>query len=79
MCKSGKNQTGRERDPLPVWAHTSKKTSKVEKKLPYSVQPVHFTVNVVRVNEWKRRLEVKAHTVNLYEDLATRYDSPWLN
>ena len=35
MCKSGKNQTGRERDPLPVWAHTSKKTSKVEKKLPY--------------------------------------------
>ena len=24
-----------ERDPLPVWAHTSKKTSKVEKKLPY--------------------------------------------
>ena len=22
-------------DPLPVWAHTSKKTSKVEKKLPY--------------------------------------------
>ena len=35
MCKSGKNQTGRERDPLPVWVHTSKKTSKVEKKLPY--------------------------------------------
>ena len=35
MCKSGKNQTGRERGPLPVWAHTSKKTSKVEKKLPY--------------------------------------------
>ena len=25
----------RERDPLPGWAHTSKKTSKVEKKLPY--------------------------------------------
>ena len=30
-----RNQTGRERDPLPVWAHTSKKTSKIEKKLPY--------------------------------------------
>ena len=30
-----KNQTGRERDPLPVWAHTSNKTSKVEKKIPY--------------------------------------------
>ena len=35
MCKSGKKQTGRERDPLPVGAHTSKKPSKVEKKLPY--------------------------------------------
>ena len=84
MCKSGKNQTGRERDPLPVWAHTSKKTSKVEKKLPYivtSVQPVHFPAKVVRANEWKRRLEEKAHAglVNLYEDLATGHDSPWLN
>ena len=37
MCKSGKNQTGRERDPLPVWTHTSKKTSKVEKKLFNSI------------------------------------------
>ena len=30
-----RTKQGRERDPLPVWAHTSKKTSKVEKKLPY--------------------------------------------
>ena len=28
-------QTGRERDPLPVWTHTCKKPSKVEKRLPY--------------------------------------------
>ena len=35
LCKSGNNQTGRERDPLPVCAHTSKKLSKVEKKFPY--------------------------------------------
>ena len=37
-----------------------------------SVQPVH---------EWKRRLEEKAYAglVNLYEDLATGDDSPWLN
>ena len=36
---------------------------------------------VVRVNEWKRRLEEKAHAglVNLYEDLVTGHDSPWLN
>ena len=80
MCNSEKNQTGRERDPLPVWAHTSKKPSKVEKKLPSSVQPAHFPAKVVRVNEWKRRLE-KAHAglVNLYEDLATGHDIPWLN
>ena len=46
-----------------------------------SVQPVHFPAKVVRVNEWKRRLEEKAHAglVNLYEDLATGHDSPWLN
>ena len=28
-------QVERERDPLPVWTHTSNKPSKVEKKLPY--------------------------------------------
>ena len=28
-------QVERERDPLPVWTHTSKKPSKVEKKLSY--------------------------------------------
>ena len=46
-----------------------------------NVQPVHFPAKVVRVNEWKRRLEEKAHAglVNLYEDLATGHDSPWLN
>ena len=45
-----------------------------------SVQTVHFPANV-RVNEWKRRLEEKAHVclVNLYEDLATGHDSHWLN
>ena len=81
MCKSGKNQTGRERDPLPVWTHTSKKPSKVEKKLPYKCTTSSLPTNVVRVNEWKRRLEEKAHAglVNLYDDLATGHDSPWLN
>ena len=28
-------QVERERDPLPVWTHTSRRSSKVEKKLPY--------------------------------------------
>ena len=46
-----------------------------------SVQQVHFPAKVVRVNDWKRRLEEKtqADLVNLYEDLATGHDSPWLN
>ena len=47
-----------------------------------SVKPVHFPAKVDRVNEWKRRLEDKAHAglvISLYEDLATGYDSPWLN
>ena len=81
MCKSGKNQTGRERDPLPVWAHTSKKTSKVEKKLPYKCSTSSLPIKSFRANEWKRRLEEKAHAglVYLYEDLATWHDSPWLN
>ena len=61
MCKSGKNQTGRERDPLPVWAHTSKKTSKVEKKLPYKCS-TQFTSQqkLSESTNGKRRLE-KAH------------------
>ena len=47
-----------------------------------SIQPVHFPEKVVRVNEWKRRLEEKAHAVlvNMYEDLAMGHDdSLWLN
>ena len=84
MCKSGKNQTGGEQteQTTPYWALTSKKTSKVEEEASLtSVQPVHFPAKVVRVNEWKRRLKEKAHAglVNLYEDLATGHDSPWLN
>ena len=77
MCKSGKNQTGRERDPLPVWAHTSKKTSKVEKKLPYKCS----TSSLPSKSCPSQRMEEKAHAglVNLYEDLATGHDSPWLD
>ena len=43
------------------------------------IQKLYNTV--VRVNEWKRRLEEKAHAglVNLYDDLATGHDSSWLN
>ena len=81
MCKSGKNQTGRERDPLPVWAHTSARNRiKSRRSFLTSVQTVHFPAKVVRVNGWKR-LEEKAHAclVNLYGDLATGHDSPWLN
>ena len=77
MCESGKNQTGRERDPLPVWAHTSKKPSKVEKKLPYKCS----TSSLPSKSCPSQRMEEKAHAglVNLYEDLATGHDSPWLN
>ena len=46
-----------------------------------SIQPIHFPAKIGRVNKWKRRLEEKAHAglVNLYEDLDTGHDSPWLN
>ena len=77
MCKNGKNQTGRGRDPLPVWAHTSKKTSKVEKKLPYKCSTSSLPSKSCPI----QRMEEKTRTclVNLYEDLATGHDSPWLN
>ena len=82
MCKSGKNQTGKERETHSLFKHTPA-TSRLESRRSFltSVQPVHFPAKVVRVNEWKRRLEEKAHAslVNLYGDLATGHDSPWLN
>ena len=58
MCKSGKNQTGRERETQ----HTPAR-SRLKSRINFhtSVQPVHFPAKVVRVNEWKRRLEEKAH------------------
>ena len=71
-----------EREPHSLFGHTpARKRQKSGRSFLTSVQPVHFQAKVVRVNEWKRRLEEKAHAglVNLYEDLATGHDSPWLN
>ena len=82
MCKSGNNQTGRERETHSLFGHTpARRRLKSRRSFLTSVQPVHFPAKVVRVNEWKRRLEEKAHAglVNLYEDLSTGHDSHWLN
>ena len=71
-----------ERETHALFGHTpARRRLKLRKSFLTSVQPVHFPAKVDRVNEWKRRLEEKAHAglVNLYEDLATGHDSPWLN
>ena len=71
-----------ERETHSLFGHTpARRRLKSRRSFLTSVQPVHFPAKVVRVNEWKRRLEEKAHVglVNLYEDLATGHDSPWLN
>ena len=71
-----------ERETHSLFGHTpTRRRLKSRRSFLTSVQPVHFSAKVVRVNEWKRRLEKKAHAglVNLYEDLATVHDSPWLN
>ena len=65
-----------------LFGHTpARRRLKSRRSFLTSVQPVHFPAKVVRVNEWKRSLEEKTHAglVNLYEDLATGHDSPWLN
>ena len=71
-----------ERETHSLFGHTpARRRLKSRRSFLTSVQPVDFPAKVVRVNEWKRRLEEKAHAglVNLYEDLATGHDSPWLN
>ena len=71
-----------ERETHSLFGHTpARRRLKSRRSFLTSVQPVHFPAKVVRVNEWKRRLEEKAHAglVNMYEDLATGHDSPWLN
>ena len=65
-----------EREIHSMFGHTpARRRLKSRRSFLTSVQPVHFPAKVVRVNEWKRRLEEKAHAglVNLYDD------SPWLN
>ena len=82
MCKNGRNQTGRERETHSLFGHTPARSRiKSRRSFLTNVQPVHFLAKVVQVNEWKRRLEEKAHSglVNLYENLATGHDIPWLN
>ena len=67
-----------ERETHSLFVHTPARIrQKSRRSILTSVQPVHFPAKVVRVNEWKRRLEEKAHAglVNLYEDLATGHDS----
>ena len=77
MCKSGKNQTDRERDPLLAWTHTSKKPSKVEKKLPYK-----FTTSSLPSKSFpSQRIEEKTGgegTCRLSQP-SHGHDSPWLN
>ena len=71
-----------ERETHSLFGHTpARRRLKSRRSFLTSVQPVHFPAKVVRVNEWKRRPEEKAHAglVNLYADLATGHDSPWLN
>ena len=71
-----------ERETHSLFGHTpARRRLKSRRSFLTSVQPLNFPAKVVRVNEWKRRLEEKAHAglVNLYEDLATGHDSPWLN
>ena len=67
-----------ERETHSLFGHTPARS---RLKSGRSALPVHFPAKVVRVYEWKRRLEEKTHAglVNLYEDLATGHDSPWLN
>ena len=82
MCKSGENQTGRERETHSLLGHTPARIRlKSRRSFLTSVQPVHFPAKVVGVNKWERRLEEKTHAglVNMYEDLVTGNYSPWLN
>ena len=71
-----------ERETHSLFGHTPA-TSHLKSRRSFltSIQPVHFPAKVVRVNEWKRRLEVKTHTglVNPYEDLATGLNWRYLN
>ena len=67
-----------ERETHSLFGHTPARRRLMSRRsFVTSVQPVHFPAKVIRVIEWKRRLEEKAHAglVNLYEDLATGYDS----
>ena len=51
-----------ERETHSLFGHTpARRCLKSRRSFLTSVQPVHFLAKVVRVNEWKRRLEEKAH------------------
>ena len=45
-----------------------------------SVDPIDFSAKTVRVNQWQKRLENKAHIglELLHEELAKGHDNPWL-
>ena len=43
------------------------------------VQPANFTAKVIRCSKWRKRLHNKPHIgiINLHEEMAKGYDSPW--
>ena len=44
-----------------------------------SVQHANFPAKVIRCSEWQKKLRNKSHIdiINLHEELAKGYDSPW--
>ena len=82
MCKSEKNQTGREREIHSLFGHTPARSRlKSRRSFLTSVQPVHFPAKVVPSQRMEEKTggEVTCRLVNLYDDIATGHDSHWLN
>ena len=71
----------------PVWSMWSflfdqtpaNKLLKSRQCLLSSVQPTIFSAKVIRCSEWRKRLHKRRHLdiVNLHEEIAKGYDSPW--
>ena len=70
-----------EQETHSLFGHSQARSRlKSRKDFLTSVKPSYFPAKVVRCNEWQRRSMDKSRLgmVNLYEEPAKGYDSPWL-
>ena len=79
MCQTGKTKQETNDAHSLYGQHPTERRLKSRNSFLRSVKAAELSPKIIRCNEWLKRLQTTPHkvTVNLSENLASGYDSPW--